>query len=240
MTNINPFLEKKIYNYDKDTYTLQQQVSDLFGVVDLSEIHCSRPDLMPGGDFYKDHILSNDVELSFHKLFYKKLNSPWNTFIDEYERFIFENIPQIIKEPFLYQKTPSFRIHLPKMKAVSEFHCDSDENYNHPIGEINFITPLTDMWDTNAVWAESEKMKGDYKSFDLSFGQFVKFNGNMCRHGNKTNMTDSTRVSFDFRVLPMSHTPAIGLDPEKFKSGSVYTKAKWEAGGYYKQYGKFS
>lgn len=236
----NTLLGKQIFNYDTSGYQIRQQIEDLFKVDSLEDIHLQRPDLLPGGNFYKNHILSNDVDMSFHKIFYKKMNLPWAEFLQEYETFIFENVPQIIGEKFLYQKTPSFRIHLPNMMAVSEFHCDTDENYNHPIGEINFIIPLTDMWDTNAVWAESERMKGDYTPMNVNFGQFVKFNGNMCRHGNKTNKTLKTRISFDFRILPISCTPAKGINPVKFSSGSVYTKAKWEDGGYYKKYDKIS
>jgi len=236
----NNLLSKQLYDYDISKYEIRKYIQDLFGIDKLEDIHIHRLDLMPGGDFYKNHVLSNDVDMSFHKIFYKKMNSPWTEFLQEYERFIWENVPQVIGESFLYQKTPSFRIHLPGMMAVSEFHCDTDENYNHPIGEINFIMPLTDMWDTNAVWAESERMKGDYKPMNTNFGQLLKFNGNMCRHGNKTNQTSKTRMSFDFRVLPISCTPAKGMNPVKFNSGSVYTKAKWEAGGYYKLYDKTS
>lgn len=236
----NNLLSKQLYDYDISKYEIRKYMQDLFGIDKLEDIHLHRLDLMPGGDFYKNHVLSNDVDMSFHKIFYKKMNSPWTEFLQEYERFIWENVPQVIGESFLYQKTPSFRIHLPGMMAVSEFHCDTDENYNHPIGEINFIMPLTDMWDTNAVWAESERMKGDYEPMNTNFGQLLKFNGNMCRHGNKTNQTSKTRMSFDFRVLPISCTPAKGMNPVKFNSGSVYTKAKWEAGGYYKLYDKTS
>lgn len=236
----NNFLNRELYDYDISKYKIRKYMQDLFGIDKLEDIHLQRLDLMPGGDFYKNHVLSNDVDMSFHKIFYKKMNSPWTEFLQEYERFIWENVPKVIGESFLYQKTPSFRIHLPGMMAVSEFHCDTDENYNHPIGEINFIMPLTDMWDTNAVWAESERMKGDYKPMNTNFGQLLKFNGNMCRHGNKTNQTSKTRMSFDFRVLPISCTPAKGMNPVKFNSGSVYTKAKWEAGGYYKLYDKTS
>ena len=236
----NNLLNIKLYDYDISKYKIREYIQDLFTVSKLEDIHLHRLDLMPGSAFYKNHVLSNDVDMSFHKIFYKKMNSPWIEFLQEYERFIWENVPQIIGESFLYQKTPSFRIHLPGMMAVSEFHCDTDENYNHPIGEINFIMPLTDMWDTNAVWAESERMKGDYRPMNTNFGQLLKFNGNMCRHGNKTNQTSKTRASFDFRVLPISCTPVKGMNPVKFNSGSVYTKAKWEAGGYYKLYDKIS
>lgn len=236
----NTLIEKKIFKYKIQKYKIQEQIKQLFKVSDLEKIHTLRKDLMPGGNFYKNHTLSNDVELSFHKIFYKKMNSPWVEFLNEYEKFIFENIPDIIGESFLYQKTPSFRIHLPNMMAVSEFHCDTDDDYNHPIGEINFIMPLTDMHDTNAIWVESERFKGDYTPINLNYGEFVRFNGNMCRHGNKTNLTQKTRISFDFRILPISCTPAKGMNPVKFNSGSVYTKAKWEAGGYYKLYDKVS
>jgi hypothetical protein len=32
----------------------------------------------------------------------------------------------------------------------------------------------------------------------------LRFNGNRCRHYTEANSTDSTRVSFDFRVIPRS------------------------------------
>ena len=36
------------------------------------------------------------------------------------------------------------------------------------------------------------------------YGQYCMFNGNKCTHGNKPNKTSLTRVSFDFRVIPIS------------------------------------
>ena len=47
----------------------------------------------------------------------------------------------LIKEPFAYQKTPSFRVQVPNNKAVSLWHTDSDEQHLHPVGELNFILP---------------------------------------------------------------------------------------------------
>jgi hypothetical protein len=38
--------------------------------------------------------------------------------------------------------------------------------------------------------------------FEAVPGQFVTFYGNRCRHYSVANLTDVTRVSFDFRVVP--------------------------------------
>ena len=37
----------------------------------------------------------------------------------------------------------------------------------------------------------------------LSDREFIVFNGNKCIHGNKLNDTGKTRVSLDFRIIPI-------------------------------------
>lgn len=93
------------------------------------------------------------------------------------------------------------------------------------------------MYDTNAIWCESEHLKGDYAPMEASTEEMIMFNGNVLRHGNKVNLTDQTRFSFDFRVLPEKFTPAAGLFPDKFGTSATSNK-KWEDGGYYKKYAK--
>jgi hypothetical protein len=42
-------------------------------------------------------------------------------------------------------------------------------------------------------------------SFDeLEFGEFLRFNGNKCTHFTTANDTGQTRVSFDFRAIPLT------------------------------------
>mgnify|MGYP003154613124 FL=1 len=129
----------------------------------------------------------------------------------------------------MYQKFPTFRVHLPNLKSVNKWHHDSDEDHRHPDGEINFHFGVTDCFDTNAIWVESEPKKEDFEPINIKYGEFAEFNGNKCTHGNKTNVTGITRVSFDFRILPVS----------KYIKGKNKTSAtqsnKFEVGEYYKE-----
>jgi len=52
-------------------------------------------------------------------------------------------------------------------------------------------------------------------------GEFVKWDGANLKHGNKINDTGNTRVSFDFRVMPISK-----YEDNDRESVSVNTKMK--------------
>ncbi len=39
----------------------------------------------------------------------------------------------------------------------------------------------------------------------LDKGECMSFNGNKCSHYNKINKTGKTRLSFDFRILPLNY-----------------------------------
>jgi len=118
-----------------------------------------------------------------------------------YVEFIRNEIaPKIeAKNKLVYQKWPTFRVHLPNNVAVGGWHTDSD--YNHPSGEINFIVAITEMFESNTTIAESSPGKMDFRQLELSPGMYVKFDGNKCTHGNLPNRTGVPRVSFDFRVM---------------------------------------
>ena len=68
--------------------------------------------------------------------------------------------------------------------------------------EINVWLPLTRVYGANTLWAESVPGKGDFRPFDLAYGQAAVFYGNRCRHYTMANTTPTTRVSVDFRVVP--------------------------------------
>ena len=61
--------------------------------------------------------------------------------------------------------------------------------------------------------------------------EYILWNGNRCRHGNKPNTTGVTRVSMDFRILPEAYyqedydksTATTGM---KFKIGSYYSSVE--------------
>ncbi len=208
--------------YDIEKYPFIKVVTEFFGVEDLSELHTLHNELCEASPLTQE----NEAETPFHKKFYTKLNSGWPEIKKVYEDFIHNEISKLFDESFLYQVFPSFRIQVPNQTAVSNWHYDSDEDHKHPMWEINFQIPLTKMFDTNCMWLESVPGLGDFSPAELETGQYLIFNGNMCRHGNKTNTTGVTRVSLDFRVLPMSRH-------DKNTEKQSYYGKKFAEGGYY-------
>jgi ectoine hydroxylase-related dioxygenase (phytanoyl-CoA dioxygenase family) len=132
-----------------------------------------------------------------------------------------------VDEDIIYQKWPTFRVHLPNNLAVGAWHTDAE--FNHPEGEINFILPITRMFESNTVITESEPGLRDFKQVELEPGELFVFNGNKCMHGNLPNKTGSTRISLDFRVLKKSD-----YSSEKNKS-SITTNTKFVVGEYYER-----
>ena len=109
-----------------------------------------------------------------------------------------------------------------------EYHRDYDNN--HQLGEINVVIALTDMHDSSAIWIESVPGLGDHHAMNLKKGEMSFFNGNTCEHGNKLNETGLTRVSMDFRILPLKF-----YDPE-FLKASTSKKIPMVVGGYYSEF----
>jgi hypothetical protein len=186
----------KNYNYDIQKYNFVSLFEALFKTNNLQNLH---------KELDKEYGIFNqpgkDTDTKFHNVFYGRMREGWPEFIELYNEFIRETVAPIIgaKEKLIYQRWPSFRVHLPNNLAVGGWHCDSD--YNHPIGEVNFILALTPMFESNTTIAESEPGKKDFRQLEADPGEIIKFNGNKCMHGNLPNKTGVTRVSFDFRVL---------------------------------------
>jgi len=216
-----------ILNYDKDSYDLVSIVSNLFDK-DLSSLHDSA---LKNYELFTIESLGKDSDTEFHNLFYNKLHSGWDELINTYEKFIKEVIlPYLELDEALVQVTPTFRVQLPNNKAVVVNHYDSDELHNHPKGEINFIYALTDMYDTNTVYVEKMSRMDEYQKIELKAGQCISFNGNTCSHYNNINKTGKTRVSFDFRVLPLNYyNPNNNIE-------TITTKRKYIEGSYYKRF----
>ena len=102
-----------------------------------------------------------------------------------------------------YQRRPTMRVHLSGAKAMGKPHADGLEPYNHQPGEVNVWVPLTKVWGSNSLTSETAPGLGDFHSFKAAPGEFVRFDGNRCWHYTTANDTDRTRVSFDFRVVPI-------------------------------------
>jgi len=211
----------KIIKYSVKDYPFIDLIQKLFNSQNLSELHTQDDTNYP---IFK---VSKDSSTVFHKIFYDQMRSGWDAFIETYKNFITSFVGPYINEDIIYQKWPTFRVHLPNNLAVGAWHTDAE--FNHPEGEINFILPITRMFESNTVILESEPGLRDFKQIELEPGELFIFNGNKCMHGNLPNRTGSTRISLDFRVLKKSD-----YNSEKNKS-SITTNTKFVIGDYYEQ-----
>ena len=214
-----------VKDYDLAKYKFAGLIEDLYGVRDLTTLHLLDPNLSNSSSL----IQSEEADTIFHKKFYKKLNEGWQEIIDQYHEFIQNEVSPWFEDDFLFQAFPSFRVQVPNQTAVSKWPFDSDPDHGHPDWEINFQVAITNMVDTSATWLESVPGLSDFKPLNLNAGQYAIFNGNKCRHGNKANKTGLTRVSFDFRVLPINRYD------ENTDKKSYYGR-KFVDGGYYRRY----
>lgn len=105
------------------------------------------------------------------------------------------------QESLVYQRKPTLRCQMPNNKSVGDFHRDSD--YGHPPEEWNCFIPLTDCRDSMTIHIESSPDRGDYAPQQLAYGDCLIFDSAL-RHGNIMNTENLTRLSFDFRVIPIS------------------------------------
>ena len=177
--------------------------------------------------------MENNSDTIWHKKFYDSLRSDRADFVEAYDSFVKNEVTKVYKGgcSFIYQKWPTLRINVPGNRCLPEAHCDSQEGYNHPDGEINFQIAITDIFDTNATWIESVPGLRDFSPINLRQNEFAVFNGNKCIHKNELNLTGKTRISFDFRILPLDR-----YKPDSQKVSNT-KKTKFVVGDYYKSCG---
>jgi len=211
----------KIVNYDSKRYNFLELVSELYDV-DLNNLDSA--------DKKHGLALGQDTHTPFHKVFYNRLDRKWPEFEKLYQSFVREIVfPMFEDDVLLYQTLPSIRFQRPNAKAVYLWHCDGDEDHKHPPGEINIFLPLTKCEESNTMWVESIPGLGDFQPLLMEYGQFFIGYLNRCRHGNKTNSTSNTRVSFDFRVVP-GHAY-----DSTFPETSATANLEFKVGQYYKK-----
>src|SRR5215472_9323904 len=130
----------------------------------------------------------------------------------------------LIGDDVIYQMRPNFRVQLPGNIAVRGFHRDRDDN--HLKTEINCWLPLTPVSDTTAVWIESWEGAGDHRPAVVQPGELLVFDGSNLEHGNRESTSATTRVSFDFRVVP-------GSVFQPSNARSVYLGVRFQLGEYF-------
>lgn len=204
------------FYYDKKQFPFREIILNILEVNSLEDLH-----------IYENYELlsrEKDQKTTWHRKYYSKF---FSHFQETYLNFL-----DYIKESFdykeiIYQKIPSFRVHLANGNvAVGEWH--KDKTYNHGPNEINFWLPFTNTNEENTIWMESKEDKGDYRACKVEYGEVLVFNGANLYHGNKKNKTNDTRVSIDFRLV----------DPNKFipnELGSINMNSKFKIGDYFEK-----
>ena len=183
-------LGKLIVRYDTERYPFARIMADHLGVPDLSLLHHT----------YRFPLLTRGTDQATE--LHRRMYEVGETFSQTYRRFVAEQVLDLIGEEIVYQKIPNFRAQIPSNVGVGYFHRDRDNN--HSPSEINFWVPLTSVTEHNTIWIESTEGRGDFRPAILDYGQMLVFDGANLEHGNQINRSDRTRVSFDFRAIPLS------------------------------------
>ena len=224
------------YSYDQNKFPFEKIVKDLFDINELHDIHLILDNLNSNALFTNQ----NDDTTLIHSIFYKKLNSGWEEFTNLYYEFVKMIMNDIYNETsIVYQASPTFRVQLPNNIAVGGndkdlperygWHKDTDDQYNHPNFEKNFILPLTNSSDTASVFIETYPNSDEFIAASMKVGEFFQFNGGECIHGNKPNKTGKSRVSLDFRLVASSDYN------QTYSKTSKITNQKFVVVGYYKK-----
>tara|TARA_B100001142_G_scaffold325505_1_gene379228 strand:- start:9331 stop:11172 length:1842 start_codon:yes stop_codon:yes gene_type:complete len=190
----------KIFEYNIKTHPFIEYFKNLYNETNLDKLHLNSNHY----NILKDKLDLgglNEIDTDLHEIFYNNIKSD-NYFKKIYCKFI----KDIYKEFFpnekymIFQTYPSVRFQFMKSVTIPP-HKDSDNLSNHPLGEKNFLVPITEMKNTNSIYIELEPDKKDFKSIHLKPGELFYFNGNMCTHYNKPNKEGKLRISLDFRIM---------------------------------------
>ena len=229
-TSLNKNDILKTYNYND--YPFKENLQQLFVIDELELLHKK---IKTTEDFNAD--IGKDSESLYHKKFYEEIKNIDSNLRKTWELFINNEIKSHfpVERSLIIQKLPNIRIHIPNGVAIKRWHCDSDIDHKHPLGELNCVMPFTDMYDTNSLWRESCSGKKDFKAFELRYGELVYWDGNTCIHGNKINNSQITRISFDFRIFFKDKYENYISKPNKTFSATATMGTKFLLGDYYKE-----
>ena len=176
-------------------------------------------------------------------------------FQSRYDRLCAHIVETRLAGAAAYQRTPSVRIHMPGARSVN-YH--TDEWYGHGHDVRNFWLPLVSVGATNSMYVIDpetsaslvEQMRTGRKSIAemneachekarplaMRFGEIFAFDAHTL-HGTVTNETDSTRVSFDFRMLVDGadrglKDPSFFIRPNERGNGATAQRSTARAGVY--------
>lgn len=192
--------DHKIYSYNIQEHEFIKYFNELYEEENLSMLHLKSADF----NYLKNKTELgglNEIDTDLHVIFYNNIKTN-NNFKKLYCKFIKDIYKHFFpnEKYMIFQSYPSIRIQYMNSVTIPP-HKDSDQLSNHPLGEKNFLIPITEMKNTNSIYIESKCDKKDFKSIHLKPGELFYFNGNTCTHYNETNKEDKLRISLDFRVI---------------------------------------
>ena len=191
--------DHSIFEYDINKHPFILYFKELYNEQNLEMLYLKSNDY----NFLKEQIEMgglNGIDTDLHKIYYNDIKTN-NKFKKLYCCFIKDIYKEFFPEEkyMIFQSFPSLRLQYMKSVAIPS-HKDSDHLSNHPLGEKNFLIPITEMKNTNSIYIESECDKKDFKSIHLKPGELYYFNGNTCTHHNMNN-EGKFRISLDFRII---------------------------------------
>lgn len=195
----------QVHHYDSARYDFEGIIAEYLGTDDLAMLTSTDPGATRNAEW---SLYKNMEHTPAYRRLYAALNgTDGRVFYETYRNFIAGVVFPIFGEAIYYQAKPTHRILYYDTPGQARYHRDSD--YGHSPAEINFSVPQTPMYGNNAIWIESAVGKGDLRPMEAQVGQFVQFDGANLLHGARVNDTGATRVSFDFRVVPVSAADAL-------------------------------
>lgn len=200
-------------SYNTQQYNFRHCIEKLMGTTNLEELHHLQQ--------YEVLDREHDQSTVWHKKYYEQFDEFNKLYVDFVKNYL---KPLLGIDKLVYQKIPTFRVHLVGNLAVGEWH--KDRTYNHGSTEVNFWMPFTHAYGNNTIWTESKEDLADYKPYEVKPGEIFVFNGANLNHGNKLNDTSSCRLSVDFRIV----------DFKQFKPsdrGSINLNTRFDIGGYF-------
>ena len=204
--------EAEVYTYDTKEFPFKEWVARLLETEEeeLGQVHTTptgRQELVRGeeGRRYRNPWLWGSAQPSTRNDIRKGFNAVLRRFV---EHFIAPRMAERDGEvaPVAYQRDVVLRVVLPdgKQHRSTELHCDGD--FHHPPSEVNWWVPMTQTSAaTNTMYLESRPGRGDFQPVELQYGQVLRFYGCLCQHYTPPNISSSTRVSFDLRVVSLAH-----------------------------------
>ena len=201
--------QQQIFSYCTTTFPFKELVSEILGIEgELLNLHTTQQGRAAMEKESKKRRKDQFVKTwrsSNGSAARKRFNTTLQNFADN---FIAMRMSETALEPstparVAYQKEPILRVILPSDTPSTPLHCDAD--YHHPPAEVNWWLPLTPVHGTNSLYIETRPGLADFVPVSCEYGQVLRFYGNLCQHYTVPNMSGTTRVSLDMRVLAMDY-----------------------------------